>query len=129
MNNLNNFLSFFLPFLFVFFFNISFSQDNNLTTMQDSRFEKLLNEKRKINASLIMNENFKIQIFNGDSENAKKNLIQFRKDYKNLDATVIFNTPSYKVIAGNFKSRMEAERNLIEVRKLYKNALLIRPKG
>ena len=97
--------------------------------MQDSRFEKLLNEKRKINASLIMNENFKIQIFNGDSENAKKNLIQFRKDYKNLDATVIFNTPSYKVIAGNFKSRMEAERNLIEVRKLYKNALLIRPKG
>jgi hypothetical protein len=38
-----------------------------------------------------------------------------------------FSTPNYKVLAGNFKTRIEAERNLIEIRKKYKNVLLIKP--
>jgi hypothetical protein len=105
------------------------AQENKVILNQDIRFEKLLNEKRKVNASLVNDQRFNIQIFNGDSEIAKKTLATFKKDFKNFDATIIFNTPSYKVLVGNFKTRIEAERNLITIRKTYKNALLIKPKG
>lgn len=105
------------------------AQNNNIILNQDLRFEKLLNEKRKINASIVNEQRYNIQIFNGGSETAKKTLATFKKDFKNFDATIIFNTPSYKVLVGNFKTRIEAERNLIAIRKTYKNALLIKPKG
>ena len=85
------------------------------------------NEKRKINPSITVNDRYKIQIYSGDSETSKKTLSEFRKENKDFDGTIVFNTPSYKVWIGNFKSRIEAERNLSEFKKRYPNALLIRP--
>lgn len=103
------------------------AQDQNIAISQDSKFEQLLNEKRKINASLTIDDCYKIQIFSGDSENAKKILSEFKQEFKNLDGTIVFNTPNYKVWVGNFKTRIEAERNLIDIKKKYKNVLLIKP--
>jgi len=103
------------------------AQNNNVTLNQDSNFEQLLNEKRKINSSITINDRYKIQIFSGDSENARKTLSEFRKEFKNYDGTIIFSTPNYKVWVGNFKSRIESERNLVELKKKYSGALLIKP--
>lgn len=104
-----------------------YSQERNIKVTQDQKFEQLLNEKRKINSSLTVNERYKIQIFNGESEPAKKTLTEFKKEFKNLDGTIVFNTPTYKVWIGNFKTKIEAERNLIDLKKKYPNALLIKP--
>jgi hypothetical protein len=104
-----------------------FAQESTLSLTQDAKFEKMLNEKRRINSSILSSDNYKIQIFNGDNESAKKTLNQFKKDFTNFDSTIIFSTPTYKVLIGNFKTRIEAERNLIEIKKTYKTALLIRP--
>ena len=103
------------------------AQNQNLPLNQDPKFEQLLNEKRKINANLPYNDRYRIQIFNGPSEAAKKTLIEFKQEFKNLDGTIIFNTPNYKVWVGNFRTRMEAERNLVEIKKIYKTVFLIKP--
>lgn len=107
----------------------SFSTVNaqSVTVTQDDNFEQLLNEKRRINSSITINNRYKIQIFNGNSESSKKALIDFKREFKNYDATIIFSTPAYKVIVGNFKTRIEAERNLNLIRKKYPNAILIKP--
>ena len=44
-----------------------------------------------------------------------------------IEGTIVFNTPNYKVWVGNFKTRIEAERNLIEILKKHPKALLIKP--
>lgn len=111
----------------VFFCPIVHSQTNTVTVIQDPKFEQLLNEKRKINSSITVNDRYKIQIFNGDNENAKKTLLTFKKDNRQLDATIVFSTPQYKVWVGNYKSRIEAEKNLIALKKKYPNAFLIKP--
>lgn len=116
-----------LLFATLFFCQETIAQDNIVTVSQDSKFENLLKEKRRINSSITVNDGYKIQIFNGESEESKKILNDFRKQFKNLDGTIIFNTPFYKVLVGNFKSRVEAERNLAELRKTYSSALIIRP--
>lgn len=120
--------SLFLNASFIAFLTVSaHSQEKNIKVTQDPKFEQLLNEKRKINSSLTVNERYKIQIFNGDSENAKKMLQDFKKEFKTLDGTIVFNTPTYKVWIGNFKTKIEAERNLADLKKKYPNALLIKP--
>jgi hypothetical protein len=103
------------------------AQNSNLTLNQDPKFEQLLSEKRKSNPNLSYSDRYKIQIFNGVSETAKKTLTEFRQVYKNLDGTIIFNTPNYKVWVGNFRTRMEAERYLVDIKKNYKNVFLIKP--
>jgi len=107
-------------------FNI-LAQDINNNLNQDSRFEQLLNEKRKINTSLTVNDYYKIQIFNGNSENARKFLNEFKQENKDLDATIVFNTPNYKIWVGNFRTRIEAERYLIDIKNKYNSAFLIKP--
>ncbi len=104
---------------------IAQTQNNSLT--EDPKFEQLLNEKRKINASLTVNDFYKIQIYNGGSENAKKTLSEFRQEFAAIDATIVFNTPNYKVWVGNFRSRIEAEKTLLDIKNRYKNVLLIKP--
>lgn len=103
------------------------AQDQNVTVSQDPKFEQLLNEKRKINASLTVNDSYKIQIYTGGSENAKKTLNEFRQEFNDIDATIVFNTPNYKVWVGSFRTRIEAERNLVTIKDRYKNVLLIKP--
>ncbi|GAA4066233.1 SPOR domain-containing protein [Flavobacterium cheonanense] len=114
--------------LFIFlFFNFNTIKAQNTNVNQDPKFEQLLNEKRKINSSITINNRYKIQIFNGTSDASKKTLIQFKKENKNYDATIIFSTPLYKVWVGNFKTRIEAERNLNLLKKKYPSAILIKP--
>ncbi|GAA4056890.1 SPOR domain-containing protein [Flavobacterium chungnamense] len=115
-------------FLFIFlFFNFNTIKAQNTNVNQDPKFEQLLNEKRKVNSSITINNRYKIQIFNGTSDASKKTLIQFKKENKNYDATIIFSTPLYKVWVGNFKTRIEAERNLNLLKKKYPSAILIKP--
>ncbi len=93
------------------------AQNKNIISHQDPKVEQLLNEKRKSNTSLSINTRYKIQIFSGNSELAKKSLNEFKLENKNTEATIIFQTPNYKVWVGNYQDRMEAERNLMEFQK------------
>lgn len=105
----------------------SAAQTDKITLSQDQKFEQLLSEKRKINNSIANNESYKIQIYNGDNETSRRELNKFKIDYNNVDATLIFNTPYYKVLVGSFKTKIDAQRHLIEIQKKYSNAIIIKP--
>jgi hypothetical protein len=119
--------AFFVAVIFCFSYYNVFAQEENISINQDSKFEQLLAEKRKANVSNTLNDYYKIQIFSGESEKAKNTLNDFRQEFRDIDGTIIFFTPNYKVWVGNFKTRIEAERNLIEIRKSYTNVHLLRP--
>lgn len=118
-------------YLFFLFLNVSiFNIDlhaQSISVNQDFKFEQLLNEKRKINTFLNINDSYKIQIFTGNSENAKKTLTIFRQEFADIDATIVFNTPNYKVWVGGFRTRIGAEKALSEIGNRFKNVILIKP--
>ena len=118
---------YFILIIFLFVQQKSFAQTGNINVIQDERFEEMLIEKRKINASTTATDRFRIQIYNGDAENAKIILAEFKKNYRNADGSVVFFTPIYKVCVGNFKTRIEAEKNLLDLKKKYPNAFLVKP--
>ena len=113
--------------LSLLFTSFSFSQESKISISQDSRFEQLLNEKRKMNSSITISDRYKIQVFTGDSETSKKILTDFRRENKNIDGTIVFSTPIYKVWVGNFKTRIDAEKTLMDMTKNYPKAFVIKP--
>ena len=68
------------------------AQEAKVVVNQDPKFEQLLNEKRKSNVSITVNDRYKIQIFSGDSENAKKTLRGFKQEFTDVDGTIVFKT-------------------------------------
>ncbi|WPR71812.1 SPOR domain-containing protein [Flavobacterium sp. NG2] len=114
-------------FLICLITQILTAQQQNTNLKQDPRFEQLLAEKQKINSSIIVNERYKIQVFSGSSDGARKALYNCKQEFPTLDGTIVFNTPNYKVWIGNFRTRIEAERNMVELKKKYPNLLLIKP--
>ena len=99
------------------------AQSAKFNITADNKIEKLLIEKRKINTSIALNEYYKIQIYSGEAEKAKKTVSNFKQEFTAIDATIIFNTPNYKVWVGSFKTRMEAEKNLIHFVQNFKTML------
>lgn len=116
------------PLILLTFWSIqSMAQEGTTTVNQDPKFEQLLKEKRKINSSITVNDRYKVQIFYGDNDKARKTLSDFRREFKDTDGTIVFESPTYKVWVGNFKSRIDAEKKLVDIRKKYPYALLIKP--
>ncbi|AWM13960.1 sporulation protein [Flavobacterium sediminis] len=110
------------------FFSIGIHAQSGKTTLsQDEKFSELLEEKAKINANLSINNSYKIQIFYGNSSDAKNQLATFKRDFSGIEGTIIYTNPTYKVYVGNYKSRLHAEKALIEIKKKYPTALLIKP--
>lgn len=104
-----------------------FSQSNKSNIEQDIKIEQLLVEKRKNNSAITVNDKYKIQIFYGNIEESKKSLTTFKKDFPKTDGTIVFNNPSYKVWVGSFKSKIEAEKALLLIKKKYPTAVIINP--
>ena len=127
MKNLSkhNLLYFFI--LSSFFCLSSRAQDGKTSVSVDPKIDQLLKEKRKLNTGLFLNEGYKIQIFYGNSDESKKKLQEFKKEFKDLDGTIIFNSPNYKVWIGNFKTRIDVERAMVDIKKKYPTALIIKP--
>ncbi|RYJ43321.1 SPOR domain-containing protein [Flavobacterium beibuense] len=114
--------------VFLTFYSLeTVAQQQENTISQDPKFEQLLSEKRKLNSNTDLNDRYKIQIFYGENDKARKTLSEFKREFENIDGTIIFESPTYKVWVGSFKTRIEGERNLITIKEKYPYALLIKP--
>jgi hypothetical protein len=103
------------------------AQENKTTIEQNIKFENLLKEKQKINSSISIIENYKIQIFYGSGEESKKKLTEFKRNFKEIEGTIIYSNPTYKVFVGNYDTRLEAKKAFEKIKESYPNALLIKP--
>ncbi len=105
--------------------SISFSQEPK--TVQNAKFIELLKIKQSINSTIPVEDSYKIQLYYGDSDTAKKELLNFKRDFKDIEVTVIYTNPTYKVWAGNFKLRIYAEKALLDIKKKYPTAFILKP--
>jgi len=113
--------------LFGLFLFLSNDITAQVTIKENQKFNELLNEKRKINSSIVVTDKFKIQIFYGENQQARKILNDFKQRFKDIEGTILFSSPNYKVLVGSFKNRIDADRTCLEIIKEYPNALVVRP--
>ncbi|NQX86094.1 MAG: SPOR domain-containing protein [Flavobacteriaceae bacterium] len=101
------------------------AQEGSVTVNQDHEIKQLLALKKDLNTSKL---NYKIQIFNGSHSGALKAKSDFEKLFTEWDIDLQYETPNYKIWIGDFRTRLEADRALVKVKKEIPNAFIFKPK-
>lgn len=113
------------------------SGQGNIKVMQDETIQKLVGVRQTNNidttrmlgaidpsAEFVEVRGFKIQVFSGNNQarskrEAEAKKVQVKNAYPELEATVTFDTPFWRLRVGNFQNRADAETVLKEMRKTF----------
>ncbi|CAM3261752.1 SPOR domain-containing protein [Aequorivita lipolytica] len=105
----------------------SLAQSATLTVNVDSKITQLLDLKKDLEKENKLSDGYTIQLYYGELDKANQTLRKYRGSYGNWPASIEYETPNYKVWAGNFSARIEAERALIEIQKSFSAAFILKP--
>ncbi|UJH68375.1 SPOR domain-containing protein [Allomuricauda sp. SCSIO 65647] len=108
------------------FFFIAKAQEGTVNIQQDERIDKLMTVYKSVNSKA---EFYQIQVGFGSYEKAQNLKSQVDIDFPGWYSKIEFESPTYRVRLGRFKTKLEAERKFLEVRKKYPSAMLLKPES
>lgn len=111
-------------FISAFAFNSLNAQEGTVTVNQSPEIDKLLDLKKNIS---IEAERFKIQIYSGNRSAAEAAKENFKEAYPQYVSSLEYETPNYKIWIGNFRSRLEADRALVKIKRKFTSAFIFKP--
>jgi len=90
----------------------------------DTTLVELIELKKEVNSET---KNYKIQIFSGSRNEAENTISEYKDLYNDSVAIIRYEAPNYKIWIGNYYNLIEAEKEILEVRKKYPNAFIFKP--
>jgi hypothetical protein len=107
---------------------LTYSQTDVYNIKNDLKFDSLLSFKKKIDKEIFENNFYSIQIFSGSFKFADSISKLGTEKYLNDSTYFYFETPNYKVRIGKYKSKINAEKKLREIKKVFRSAFIFKPK-
>ena len=101
------------------------AQIGSVNIEQDKKIDALLAIYKSYNENT---EFYRIQVGFGSYAAAQNIKSQVDIDFPDMYAKIDFDSPTYRVRLGRFKTKLEAERKFKEVREKYPDAMLLKPK-
>mgnify|MGYP002620172943 CR=1 FL=1 len=117
----------FVSLLIVFQLQGIQAQQGVVTIQEDEKVTELLRLKAKLSKENKLTDGFTIQLYNGELKEANSTIREYNRSLSSWSATIEYETPNYKVWVGNFLTRLEADRALLEIQKTFPNAFVLRP--
>ena len=124
--------------IFLVWAAFAFAQSyGSVNVEQDSRIETLISKQRTLYSLDSSFNGYRIHIFmeigNEALDNAKKVKSQFERSFPDIPIYLTYVEPYFRLRAGNFRNRVEAEKCLRRIKPRYKEAfvtadMIFRPK-
>lgn len=115
-------------FTFLLTSGYCFGQQGTVSIQQDSKITNLLEIKKEMNKNEADSDRYKIQIYSGNRGSAESAQRDFNTTFSDWKATIQYETPNFKIWAGNFTTRLEADRALKKIKSKFPSAFIFRPK-
>ena len=103
---------------------VGFAQQGQVNIQQDDKISNLMDIYKSSNES---HEYYRIQVGFGSYTKAQSIKENVDIDFPELSSKIDFDSPTYRVRVGRFKTKLEAERKFKEVRIKYPDAMLLKP--
>lgn len=118
-----------LLYLTLFLSLCGFAQNRgNINVRQDNRIEDLIDKQQKLYAIDSTLSGFRVQIFmevgNDAIEHAETVKKEFKYAFPNIPIYLSYGQPYYRLRVGDFRTRVEAEKCLRNIKGRYTNAFV-----
>ena len=119
-----------LVFILVFFTTICVTaQKDGIVTVQSSeQIKNIIKKKKAYNKKLKVIEGFKIQLFYGEEKGAYEIRSKFSSLFPDIPVEIKHANPDWKVWAGAYKTKLEADRIIKEIKEAQFNAFVFATK-
>ena len=84
---------------------------------------ELISKKRSFNKEF--GYGFRIQLYNGFETEAKKTEAKFKIDFPEIKTYLLYRQPEWKIQVGFYKTKLEADRALLDFKRRYASAIVI----
>lgn len=103
------------------------AQQGHITINQDSRLPELLNLKKEMTEDDT--DRYKIQIYSGNSRNSAYGAeTNFKSAFPYTKTIVVYEEPNFKTWVGNYRTKIEADRDFKKIKEKFSSALIFKPK-
>ncbi|KAA1245113.1 SPOR domain-containing protein [Aquimarina sp. RZ0] len=93
-----------------------------VTINQDPKIKQLLAIKTAMDKDGTLSDNYRIQLYNGNMKQAQKILKKAEAAFPQWETNFKWETPDFKVWIGNYRSKLETDRALKEIKKEFPGA-------
>ncbi|MDC6384108.1 SPOR domain-containing protein [Flagellimonas taeanensis] len=100
------------------------AQEGRVSIQQDPKIDELVKLYTEVSSKAGY---YQIQVGFGNFQKAQNLKSQVDIDFPDWYSKIEFESPTYRVRLGRFKTKLEAERKYLEVRKKYPDAMLLKP--
>ncbi|MDZ4845144.1 MAG: SPOR domain-containing protein [Chitinophagales bacterium] len=99
----------------------------NIEIIQDSRVETLISRYAQVKQKQASIEGYRIQISAGSNRNnVYQTKSQFYQNFSDIKQYIIYQSPNFKLRVGNYRTRLEAYKDLQEILPRFNGAFIIR---
>lgn len=128
MNNLRTYKVFIIFFLTLFVQQNVKAQINVIENADQKTIDLLLERKMSQNNQFSLYTNYSVQLKNGLKEEVETIYKDFTTQHPEIDATIIYANPKFKLVVGNYKNKIEAEYLLKKIVGNYPDAFVVKLK-
>lgn len=124
--------------LCIFFSKISFAQKGEVTVIKDPLIDSLIAKRIEVykssgevkpNKAIVSSYGYRLQIFYGsDRREVFNEQSRFKGLYPKLNTYIIYKEPNYYVRVGDFRTKLEAQRLMNELRPNFPTLFIFREK-
>lgn len=119
----NTFLIIFI--LFLSYTGLAQQNEGDLQIKTSAKIDAVVAQKKQFNKNLKSIKGYKIQLFYGSEKESYKIKGEFKALFPEISTKIIFSSPQWKVQVGSFKTRLEADKALIPIKKEYPGAIIL----
>jgi len=120
--------TFIISILMIIISEKTLAQSASVTINEDAKVTRLLELKKELEKDNKLADGYTIQLHYGELSKANEVLKKYKNNHGAWPASIEYETPNYKVWVGNFSSRLEADRALLEVQLTFNAAFILKRK-
>ncbi|PWS30974.1 SPOR domain-containing protein [Pedobacter paludis] len=120
-------------------FKASFAQKGEVTEIKDPQIDSLIAKRLEVyktggdviksNKPIVSGYGYRVQIFYGsDRREVFNQQARFKGSYPKLNTYIVYKEPNYYVRVGDFRTRLEAQRLINELRPTFPTLFIFREK-
>lgn len=101
----------------------SYSINAQNNTNSSNQIKNLIAKKRTFNGKF--GYGFRVQIFYGEETNAKSIQNKFKINFPSITTKLDYDQPYWKVLVGNYKTRLEADKAMVNFSEKFSGLIVI----